>query len=57
MPLHVQGSGHADTDNCSCPPCCYNVTVDMDTNTTTFLIEKLQVLHNKTITNIRDHIP
>ena len=39
----LQGSGHADTDNCSCPPCCYNITVDMDTNTSTSLINKLKV--------------
>ena len=39
----LQGFGWADTDNCVCPPCCYNVSVAMDANKSLELVHKLQV--------------
>ena len=36
------GSGSADTDNCVCPPCCFNVTVSLDVNLTESLVTKLR---------------
>ena len=37
-----RGTGSADTDNCSCPPCCFNVTISMNTNVTETLVKILQ---------------
>ena len=37
-----KGSGFADTDNCACPPCCYNLSVAMDTNGTKTLFSTLK---------------
>lgn len=34
--------GTADTDNCACPPCCYNLSVTMDTVATKMLINTLK---------------
>lgn len=28
--LNPHGFGWADTDNCGCPPCCYNVSAIID---------------------------
>ena len=41
---HLQGFGVADTDNCACPPCCYNVSVSMDKNKSTEIVHNLKVL-------------
>lgn len=40
--LSPQGAGFADTDNCACPPCCYNVSVAMDTHGTEILASTLK---------------
>ena len=40
--LSPQGSGFSDTDNCACPPCCYNLSVAMDTNGTKMLVSTLK---------------
>ena len=42
---HPQGFGMADTDNCACPPCCYNVSMAMNGNRLTNLAQ-LQVSNN-----------
>lgn len=41
--LNPRGQGSADTDNCDCPPCCYNVSVGIDANLSLGLIQWLQV--------------
>ncbi|KAK3098992.1 hypothetical protein FSP39_024996 [Pinctada imbricata] len=40
-------SGFADTDNCQCPPCCYNVTVNLNMKVTSALLQVLS--HSKNI--------
>lgn len=40
--LNPSGSGSADTDNCACPPCCFNVTVSLDVNITESLVMGLR---------------
>lgn len=40
--LNPSGSGSADTDNCACPPCCFNVTVSLDVNLTEALVTGLR---------------
>ncbi|XP_078689939.1 uncharacterized protein LOC144921127 isoform X1 [Branchiostoma floridae x Branchiostoma belcheri] len=40
--LNPKGYGSADTDNCACPPCCYNVSVDIDSAMSETLVETLQ---------------
>eukprot|EP00731_Ephydatia_muelleri_P015609 Em0009g33a len=40
--LNSQGYGRADTDNCVCPSCCYNVSVPIDANTSLNIVQKLQ---------------
>ena len=39
------GSGSADTDNCVCPPCCFNVSVDLEVNVTHSLLTNLRNLN------------
>ncbi|XP_005112956.1 protein TTE1956 [Aplysia californica] len=39
--LNPVASGYADTDNCNCPPCCYNVTVNVDVEMTEELVTGL----------------
>ena len=39
--LNEIGSGIADTDNCGCPPCCYNISVRLDYNTTSIMLKYL----------------
>ena len=41
---HLQGFGVADTDNCACPLCCYNVSVNMDKNRSTEIVHNLKVV-------------
>lgn len=41
--LNSQGYGFADTDNCVCPSCCYNVSVPIDANTSLNIVQQLQV--------------
>lgn len=40
--FNKKGSGYADTDNCVCPPCCYNVSVNFDVSLTHSLYEHLK---------------
>ena len=40
--LNPWGFGWADTDNCACPPCCYNVSVDIDSAGSLQLIRDFQ---------------
>ena len=40
--LSPKGSGFSDTDNCACPPCCYNLSVAMDTDGTKMLVSTLK---------------
>lgn len=37
-----KGFGFSDTDNCACPPCCYNLSVAMDTNGVEVLVSTLK---------------
>ena len=39
--LNPRGFGAADTDNCDCPPCCYNVSIDMDSDIASRLVSEL----------------
>ncbi|CAH1796075.1 unnamed protein product [Owenia fusiformis] len=39
--LNTNAEGRADTDNCDCPPCCYNVSVKINTNLSMGLAESL----------------
>ena len=39
--LNPRGYGWADTDNCDCPPCCYNVSADIDGPLSLRIIESL----------------
>ncbi|BFZ00578.1 hypothetical protein BsWGS_03620 [Bradybaena similaris] len=39
--LNPLASGIADTDNCHCPPCCYNVSVSVDTEMSQSIVEAL----------------
>ncbi len=41
--LNPTGYGVADTDNCQCPTCCYNISIGMDSATASILIRELQV--------------
>ncbi|KAL9985097.1 hypothetical protein ACROYT_G007462 [Oculina patagonica] len=45
--LSPKGSGFSDTDNCACPPCCYNLSVAMDTNGTKTLVSTLKAENEK----------
>ena len=38
------GSGSADTDNCACPPCCFNVSVQLEVNMTHSIVTNLRNL-------------
>ncbi|XP_046565316.1 LOW QUALITY PROTEIN: uncharacterized protein LOC124274030 [Haliotis rubra] len=38
--LNPEAQGGADTDNCQCPPCCYNVSVGLDVNVSQRLVGK-----------------
>lgn len=40
--LSPKGAGFSDTDNCACPPCCYNLSVVMDTKGTKSLVSTLK---------------
>lgn len=40
--LSPKGSGFSDTDNCACPPCCYNLSVAMDADGTKMLVSTLK---------------
>ena len=40
--LNQAGSGTADTDNCNCPPCCYNVSVALDYNMSATILDALE---------------
>lgn len=42
--LNPRGFGWADTDNCGCPPCCYNVSVAIDANRSVGIVQSLQSL-------------
>lgn len=44
--LNPQGQGHADTDNCQCPPCCYSVSVNLDTKMSADLVKSLGLAKN-----------
>ncbi|CAG5114861.1 unnamed protein product [Candidula unifasciata] len=44
--LNPVASGFADTDNCDCPPCCYNATVNVDTGMSQFIVEALGYQNN-----------
>lgn len=46
--LSPQGYGSADTDNCVCPPCCYNLSVPMDTEVTSKIVDFLKGSNNVT---------
>lgn len=39
---YVLFSGPADTDNCACPPCCYNVSVTLDYRTSQDVLQVLK---------------
>ncbi|CAI7992078.1 hypothetical protein GBAR_LOCUS919 [Geodia barretti] len=39
--LNPRGYGWADTDNCDCPPCCYNVSAEIDGPLSLRIIESL----------------
>ena len=41
--LNDRGYGRGDTDNCYCPPCCYNVSVALDFELSMKLILRLKV--------------
>ena len=45
--LNPKGSGSADTDSCSCPPCCYNLSVSVDVKGTETLLSTLQADEEK----------
>lgn len=38
-----KGRGTGDTDNCACPPCCYNLSVQFDSKLAISLLHQLQV--------------
>lgn len=44
--LNSRGSGNADTDNCACPPCCYHLTVSMNSDLATELDEAFGTARN-----------
>lgn len=44
--LNPLGKGSAETDNCQCPPCCYNVSVRFDTRLSSDLVKSLGVDQN-----------
>ncbi|RUS70245.1 hypothetical protein EGW08_021990 [Elysia chlorotica] len=39
--MNPTAEGFADTDNCVCPPCCYNASINIDANMTKMLINSL----------------
>jgi hypothetical protein len=39
--LNARANGTATTDNCQCPPCCYDVDVPMDARLATVLVANL----------------
>lgn len=39
--LNQAASGTGDTDNCNCPPCCYNVSVKLDYNVSAAMLNAL----------------
>ncbi|XP_072051388.1 protein TTE1956-like [Amphiura filiformis] len=41
--LNPTGFGVADTDNCQCPPCCYNISIGMDSTVASILIRELKL--------------
>eukprot|EP00884_Botryococcus_braunii_P011358 jgi/Botrbrau1/20222/Bobra.31_1s0019.1 len=40
--LNPQGKGSADTDNCACPTCCYEVSVKLDVELAQLLLTQLR---------------
>lgn len=44
--LNPLAEGYADTDNCQCPPCCYNISVVVDANFSVNLASSLAALYN-----------
>ena len=48
--MNPAASGFADTDNCVCPPCCYNASINIDTNLTKEVIARLN--HNSNVSGL-----
>ncbi|XP_002736211.1 protein TTE1956-like [Saccoglossus kowalevskii] len=40
--LNTNAYGVAETDNCDCPPCCYNVTADLDFTLSQHILSELK---------------
>jgi hypothetical protein len=42
--LNDRGYGSGGTDNCNCPPCCYNISVALDFELSSKLVSRLKEL-------------
>lgn len=47
-----EGRGTGDTDNCACPPCCYNVSVNFDSKLAISLLHQLQMKGLKNLSGV-----
>eukprot|EP00877_Chromochloris_zofingiensis_P007672 jgi/Chrzof1/3158/Cz12g14010.t1 len=48
--------GQADTDNCKCPPCCYNATISINTAAAQLLTSHMQ-LHSQNVSSLSAYGP
>ncbi|XP_077988566.1 protein TTE1956-like [Glandiceps talaboti] len=50
--LNSEGYGIADTDNCACPPCCYNISVPLDSDVSQDIVHELRVQHKLNVSGL-----
>lgn len=43
--LNPTAEGFAETDACTCPPCCHNVSISIDIEYTLELLKQLRTQH------------
>ena len=48
--LNPAAYGTADTDNCACPPCCYNASINIDANMTMKVVSSL--FHHRNVSGL-----
>lgn len=55
--LNGEAGGPADTDNCACPPCCYNISVKLAPNIALELIKSLKSDGANNVSGLSAHAP
>ncbi|GFR87174.1 protein CA_C1420-like [Elysia marginata] len=53
--MNPLAEGFADTDNCACPPCCYNASINIDVNVTEKILGNL--MRHKNVSGLSGYGP